>query len=218
MNGLGGDGRRDDVTVLPLWRRGRREAAVPEGRPAREIREAVVFSGGGSLGAAQVGALQALFEAGITPDVVVGCSVGALNAAFVAVDPTVARVNELEQLWRGMTREAVFPDGRFTVARRLAPRPDPLSSPAGVRALVADCVPVVDLADTTIPCHIVTTDLLAGEPVWWTTGDPAGVLTARAGLPALSPPVALGGSQHVDGGVTCPVPAQSALELGAARV
>src|SRR3954453_19799249 len=218
MNGLGGDGRRYDVTVLPLWRRGRREAAAPVGGPAREIREAVVFSGGGSLGAAQVGALQALFEAGITPDVVVGCSVGALNAAFVAVDPTAARVNELEQLWRGMTREAVFPDGRFTVARRLASRTDHLYSPAGLRTLVADCVPVVDLPDTAIPSHLVTPPRRAGEPVWWTTGDPVEVLTASACLPGLFPPVALAGSQHVDGGVTCPVPAQRALALGAARV
>src|SRR5213080_2503644 len=116
MNGLGGDGRRYGVTVLPLWRRGRREAAAPEGGPAREIREAVVFSGGGSLGAAQVGALQAMFEAGIVPDVVVGCSVGALNAAYLAVRPDAARVDALEDVWRGMSREAVFPDGRFGVA------------------------------------------------------------------------------------------------------
>src|SRR3954452_22335528 len=176
------------MTVLTFWRRARAEQPAAPQRPVP--REAVVFSGGGSLGAAQVGALQALFEAGIVPDVVVGCSVGALNAGFVAVDPTVERVNELEQVWRGMTREAVFPDGRFTVARRLASRTDHLYSPAGLRALVADCVPVVDLADTAIPCHIVTTDLLAGEPVWWTTGDPVQVLTASACLPGLFPPVA----------------------------
>src|SRR3954447_9004754 len=207
------------MTVLPLWRRGRRDVVgVPAAEPVTPIREAVVFSGGGSLGAAQVGALQALMEAGLIPDVVIGCSVGALNAAFVAVDPTPARVRELEQVWRGMTREAVFPDGRFTVARRLASRTDHLYSPAGLRALVADCVPVVDLADTAIPCHIVTTDLLAGEPVWWTSGDPVEVLMASACLPGLFPPVELEGSQHVDGGVTCPVPAQRALDLGAARV
>ena len=204
------------MTVLPLWRRGRRDA-VPASRP-QQIREAVVFSGGGSLGAAQVGALQALFEAGVAPDIVVGCSAGALNAAFIAVQPTQQRVNELEQVWRGITREAVFPDGRFTVARRLASRTDHLYSPAGLRALVADCVPVVDLADTVIPCHVVTTDLLGGEPVWWTSGDPVEVLTASACLPGLFPPVELGGSQHVDGGVTCPVPAQRALDLGASRV
>jgi NTE family protein len=205
------------VTVLPLWRRGRRDAARAPER-AVEIREAVVFSGGGSLAAAQVGALQALFEAGIVPDVVVGCSAGALNAAFVAVEPTREHVNELEQVWRGMTRGLVFPDGRFSVARRLAARTDHLYSPEGLRALIADCVPLVDLADTAIPCHVVTTDLLAGEPVWWTAGDPVEVLAASACLPGLFPPVLLDGSQHVDGGVTCPVPAQRALELGAARV
>src|SRR3954465_14854820 len=178
MNGLGGDGRRYDVTVLPLWRRGRREAAAPEGGPAREIPEAVVFSGGGSLGAAQVGALQALFEAGITPDVVVGCSVGALNAAFVGGDPTAVRVNELEQLWRGMTREAVFPDGRFTVARRLASRTDHLYSPGGLRALAAAGAPGAPPGDPRTPGPVVTPALLAGEPVWWTTGDPVEVLTA----------------------------------------
>ena len=204
------------MTVLPLWRRGRRDA-VPASRP-QQIREAVVFSGGGSLGAAQVGALQALFEAGVVPDIVVGCSAGALNAAFIAVQPTQQRVNELEQVWRGITRELIFPDNRFTVARRLASRTDHLYSSDGLRALIADCVPVVDLADTAIPCHVVTTDLLAGEPVWWTSGDPVEVLAASACLPGLFSPVALGGSQHVDGGVTCPVPAQRALDLGAARV
>ncbi|HET6815907.1 MAG TPA: patatin-like phospholipase family protein [Mycobacteriales bacterium] len=205
------------MTVLPLWRRGRRDAA-PASEPAREIREAVVFSGGGSLAAAQVGALQALFESGIVPDAVVGCSAGALNAAFIAAGPTIERVRELEQVWRGITRELIFPDGRFSVARRLASRTDHLYSPEGLRGLIADCVPVVDLAHTEIPCHVVTTDLLAGEPVWWTAGDPVEVLAASACLPGLFPPVTLAGSQHVDGGVSCPVPAQRAVDLGAARV
>src|SRR5437764_14904143 len=117
------------MTVLTLWRRGRRDAAPANAAgPSAPIREAVVFSGGGSLGAAQVGALQALFEAGIVPDVVVGCSVGALNAAFVAVDPTEARLSELEQIWRGLSRHVVFPDGRFTLARLLAGRDDHMFS------------------------------------------------------------------------------------------
>jgi NTE family protein len=117
-----------------------------------------------------------------------------------------------------MTREAVFPGSRFKVAQRLARRQHHLYSPDGLRRLIESCVPVADLADTAIPCHIVTTDLLAGEPVWWTTGDPVAVLGASTCLPGLFPPVRLGGSLHVDGGVTCPVPTQRALDLGAARV
>src|SRR4051795_4664448 len=146
------------MTVLTFWRRGRHEQparVTPPPGPAP--REAVVLSGGGSLGAAQVGALQALFEAGIVPDVVVGCSVGALNAAYVAVDPTPQRVGELEHIWRGMSRDVVFPDGRFTVARRLARRRDHLYASHGLRALIEACVPLADLADTAIPVHVVTT-------------------------------------------------------------
>ena len=62
------------MTVLPLWRRSRRDAVAPAEPLAVRPTEVFVFSGGGSLGAAQVGALQALFEAGITPDAVVGTS------------------------------------------------------------------------------------------------------------------------------------------------
>jgi NTE family protein len=176
------------------------------------------MSGGGSLGAAQVGALQALLEAGIRPDAVVGCSVGAINAAYVAVDPTLDHVVTLEAVWRSMSRREVFPGGRFTVARRLASRTNHLYSPEGMRALLATCMPISDLAQTAIPCHVVTTDLLAGEPTWWTSGDPVDVLSASACLPGLFPPVELGGSLHVDGGVSCPVPTQHALDLGASRV
>ncbi len=203
------------MTVLTLWRRSRRpDPCAATARPA----EAFVLSGGGSLGAAQVGAMRALLEAGIVPDVVVGCSVGSLNAAFIAVEPSLARRADLEDVWLGMRRCDVFPDGRFAVGRRLVRRQNHLYSPAGLRALVRRCVPLDDLADTDVPVHVVTTDLRRGEPAWWTSGDPADVLTASACLPAVFPPVALGASLHVDGGVACPVPTQRALDLGAARV
>jgi NTE family protein len=208
------------MTVLPIWRRGRRDAvaaaAVPA--PGGSPREAVVLSGGGSLGAAQVGALQAMFAAGIIPDLVVGCSVGALNAAYLAVDPSQERLTSLEQLWRELSREDVFPDGRFGVARRLAGRQDHLYSAHGLRRVIETAIPVDDLSETRIPCHVVTTDLLAGEPAWWSAGAPTDVLLASACLPGLFPPVELGGTLHVDGGVTCPVPTQHALDLGARRV
>ena len=205
------------MTVLPLWRRARRDAPAAS-RRAELPHEAVVFSGGGSLGAAQVGALQALYEAGITPDVVVGCSVGALNAAYLAVDPSAERVRELEELWRHMHQADVFPDGRFSVARRLAGRDDHLYSNRGLRAIITGNVTVVDLADTRIPCHVVTTDLIAGEPVWWTSGRPEDVLLASACLPGIFEPVPLADSLHVDGGVSCPVPTQHAIDLGATRI
>jgi NTE family protein len=189
------------------------------GRP--RFREAVVLSGGGSLGAVQVGALRALLEHGVRPDLLVGCSVGALNAAFLAVDPTERRLSELELLWRGLDRESVFGKGRTSLASQLLQvavrREDHLYEATALRELVRRWVPVADLADTAVPCHVVTTDLLTGDPCWWSSGAPVDVLTASACLPALFPPVALAGTLHVDGGVTCPVPIDRALELGAER-
>ena len=197
-------------------------SALLQRRAARSggIREAIVLSGGGSLGAAQVGALRALLESGVRPDVLVGCSVGALNAAFLAMDPTPERVDALERAWRGLDRKDVFGPTRRMAAQVLTAavrRDDHLYEPHALRALVRRWIPLGDLSHTAVPCHVVTTDLMSGRPCWWSSGDPVTVLSASACLPAIFPPVALGDSVHVDGGVTCPVPVSRAVELGAAR-
>lgn len=209
------------MSVLSFLRPRRPADAHVVELPAPRFREAVVLSGGGSLGAVQVGVLRALLEQGVRPDLFVGCSVGALNAAFLAVDPTPARLDELERLWRSLDREAVFGRGRKVLAAQLLQvavrKEDHLYEPDSLRALIRRWVGVDDLAHTAVPCHVVTTDLLTGQPCFWSSGDPVDVLASSACLPAVFPPVALGGSLHVDGGVTCPVPVERAIELGAAR-
>ena len=199
------------MAVLSVLRR--RRSTAPAGRP----REAVVLSGGGSLGAVQIGAMRALLEAGVQPDLFVGCSVGALNAAALACDPTLARVDELEAIWRGLDRKDVFGGNRRLLATHLVRGDDHLYEPDALRALVRRVVPLDDLAETAVPCHVVTTDLQSGRACWWSSGDPLTILTASACLPAVFPPVRLGAGLHVDGGVTCPVPVDRALDLGATR-
>jgi NTE family protein len=195
-----------------------RQRRAARARASSRPREVFVLSGGGSLGAAQVGAMRALLEAGIRPDLLVGCSVGALNAAFLAVDPTLARIEELERVWRGLGREHVFGRGRTTTVLHAVRRDAHLYDPEALQALVRSWVPLTDLGDTAVPLQVVTTDLDRGESAWWSAGDPVDILTASACLPALFPPVRLGDSLHVDGGVTAPVPVQRALDLDAVRV
>ncbi len=200
-----------DMRTLSL--RGPRTGRAPDAQ-----KHAFVLSGGGSAGAAQVGMLRALMEAGITPSFVVGCSVGALNAAFLAVDPTLDRVRELESLWRGLDRRAVFGSGRAQAVTHLLRRDAHLYEPTGLLGIIERFVPLDDLAKTAVPCHVVTTDLETGRAAFWSSGDPRTVLAASACLPAIFPPVSLGGTLHVDGGVSCPLPIDRALELGATRV
>ncbi len=70
---------------------------------------AFVLAGGGSLGAVQVGMAGALLRAGIRPDRVYGSSMGAINAAALAAQPTIAGVDRLAAGWRQLSRREVYP-------------------------------------------------------------------------------------------------------------
>lgn len=179
---------------------------------------ALVLSGGSVFGAAQIGQVRALLEAGIVPDLVIGCSVGALNGAYLAGGFDLDRVRRLEEIWAGLTARDVFGlRSHHTVANLVAGR-DHLCRSDGLQALIRRFCPAADLADLPVELHVVTTDLDAARPYWWTSGDPARILAASAALPGIFPPVELADSRHVDGGVLVPVPTARAFELGATRV
>src|SRR3977135_230986 len=73
----------------------------------RRDRTAFAISGGGARGAAQVGMLRALIERGITPDLIVGVSIGAWNGAWIAYRPDLDWVKQLEQVWRQVSRRTL---------------------------------------------------------------------------------------------------------------
>src|SRR4051794_41763655 len=95
---------------------------------------AFVLSGGASLGATQAGMLQALYERGIRPDLFVGTSAGALNAAFAAGRPsTTDAAIELQRIWLGLTRSQVFPATPLTAALGALGVRDHAFPPPGLR-------------------------------------------------------------------------------------
>jgi NTE family protein len=176
---------------------------------------AFVMPAGGSTGAVQVGILQALTERGILPDVVVGCSVGALNAAFFAVDPSAARARQLVRVWQMLSRRDIFGAGGARTLARIIRSHDHIYDPRHLQSLIRSLVPLVDLADAAIPVHVVTTDLDLGVARWWTEGPAHELLYASACLPGLFPPFIIDGRRHVDGGVLEPVPVQRAIDTDA---
>ena len=72
-------------------------------------RTAFVLAGGGSLGAVEVGMLEALVEARVRADLVVGSSAGAVNGAFFAGRPDAEGVRALGAIWKGLRARDVFP-------------------------------------------------------------------------------------------------------------
>lgn len=188
-------------------------------RPVRSAPQtAFVLPSGGSTGAAQVGILRALLESGVVPDLLVGSSVGALNAAFLATDPSLDRVEELAGIWQRLSREDVFGRNRYYTLSRLLLRHDHICTPGPLRALIARFCDLDRLQDARVALQVVTTDLDHGVPRWWGSGRAAEVLYASACLPGLFPPAVLDGHRHVDGGVLDPVPVRRAIDLDATHV
>src|ERR1700722_17944323 len=87
---------------------------------AEHVSTAFVLGGGGILGAAEVGMLRSLLEREIVPDLIVGSSVGALNGAFLAADPTRAAVDRMSDVWTGLSARGVFAGSVFGQLSTLA--------------------------------------------------------------------------------------------------
>ncbi|MGP8232681.1 MAG: patatin-like phospholipase family protein [Methylovirgula sp.] len=89
-------------------------ARSPGWRPERCDQIALIFQGGGALGAYQAGVYEALHEANVEPDWVTGVSIGAINAAIIAGNPREERLDKLRAFWQKITDRHVWaytPDG-----------------------------------------------------------------------------------------------------------
>lgn len=180
---------------------------------------AFVLSGGGSLGAVQVGMMAALAERRVRPDLLIGTSVGALNAAFTAQHGFErSTIEHLAVVWRGVRRADVFPFDALRHALALAGRRRSLCSRAPLRRLVESQMSLQDVEDARIPLHIVATDVMSGKDVLCSTGDAVSAVLASAAIPAVFAPVERDGRLLMDGGVANNTAVSHAVELGADRI
>ena len=189
----------------------------------QEPRDVFVLSGGAARGAVQVGMIQTLLEAGVRPCGFVGTSVGALNAAFMAWDPTLGRAHELAAHWQRLKTRDIFPGGTWARVAHLAQRHPYLFSSDALRSLIAEWVPVRRLEDLPTPVRVTTTALASDRATYHDHGDLAPLLLASAAVPGVFAPVDLQDADgrlvpHVDGGVADLVPVTGAVGLAPTRV
>jgi len=147
------------------------------------VKTAFVLSGGGSLGAVQVGMLLALGEHGVTPDVLIGTSVGAVNAGWLAGGATLADIEALAEVWTAIRRQDVFPTAPVRGLLGFVGRRNHLVPVEPFRALLARNLKFTRIEDAPILLRVVTTDLLAGEEILLGDGN------AIDAIPGVSPPV-----------------------------
>jgi NTE family protein len=179
----------------------------------------VVFSGGGSLGAVQVGQLRALLDHGVVPDLVVGSSIGALNAAAFAQNPTREGVAALEQIWKRAARtNTVFGYSKAGEIMRFALRREAVYPTSTLREVIAEGILFDQIEDAPLRYGVMTT-ALSGNPerCWW-EGAAKKLVLASAAIPGVFPPVVYDGLTLIDGGVTNNVPINQAVEAGCTRI
>lgn len=182
-----------------------------------EPKTAFVLAGGGSLGAVQVGMLCELIRDGIIPDLIVGVSAGALNGAFLALDPCVDNVARMASLWcRMTTREVLGLSWRSLLG--LMGFQNHVASPTGLKSLLQRELGVRLFSEMAVPLHIVCADLVTGDEIVISAGDVANAVLASTAIPGVFPPVRYQGRDLVDGAVASCTPISVAAALGATRI
>ena len=177
---------------------------------------AFVFTGGGSLGAIQVGMLRVLLASGVRPDFVVGSSVGAINASHFAGAPNAAGVATLQRIWTGLRRADIFPF-TLTNALGLVRHPGNIVDPAGLRRVIEANLPYPRIQDTPVPLHIMATNQ-QGQGVRLSSGPAVEAILASAAIPGVFPSVLIDGDELMDGAIAANTPVRLAVELGASRI
>lgn len=179
---------------------------------------AMVLSGGGNHGAVQVGMLRSLVEHEIRPAMVLGCSIGALNGAAYAQDPSLGGIARLEELWRGLDDEDILRSGWLPNAVSLARRGEAIHSNDRLRGLVHGLLRVDTFEELRVPFQCVATDVVGVREAWFSSGPLVEPILASAALPAVLPSVEIAGVRYLDGAIVNDVPISRAVELGAQTI
>src|SRR5579862_2919126 len=176
----------------------------------REV--AFVLGGGGALGAHEVGMLRALAESSIEPDLVLGTSIGAINGALFAADPTVDGVKRLSELWRESNVSNVSAGGMVRRISTLARTGTHLESLEVARSHLVDALPVERVEELPVRFQCVAASIERAAEHWFDSGVLADVVLASCAVPGILPPVRIGDEHFIDGGIVNSIPVARAVE------
>ena len=184
---------------------------------------AFVLGGGGILGAVEVGMLRALFERGITPDLVLGTSVGAVNGAMVAREPRLPVIDRLTDLWtQTAASRDVYGDRPLRTVRRAVSTGTHIYSAKPLTQRLVDALGDTTFADLEVTFQVCAASIERSAEHWFESGPLVPAIVASAAVPGLLPPAEVetefGVEHFLDGGLVNSIPVGRAVALGATRV
>jgi NTE family protein len=179
---------------------------------------AFVLGGGGVLGAHEVGMLRALADREIRPDLILGTSVGAINGAVFAGDPTPGGVERLTRLWADTRLSEITPGGVLRRVSTLARSGTHVESFDVARARLEEALPVTRIEDLAVPYQCVAASIERAAEHWFTQGDLADAVLASCAVPGILPPVEIDDEHYIDGGIVNSIPVARAVGLGATTI
>ncbi len=181
----GGSNAGTSVLVVPDS-----PGSLPVDRDNAPYKIGVALSGGGARGFAHVGALLALEQAGIKPDIIAGVSAGSVVAVMYAAGLTPLQIvnHFASRGFRSFAELALGSGGIFRIDKF-------------ERFILNAIAPHTRLEDLDIPTYIGATDLLHGRGVAFHTGKIGPRVIASCSIPIVFPPVVIDGVHYVDGGV-----------------
>ncbi|OQY48608.1 MAG: hypothetical protein B6242_01850 [Anaerolineaceae bacterium 4572_78] len=185
---------------------------------------AFVLSGGGNQGAMQTGALRALHERNIHPDIVVGTSVGGLNGMAVAYDKSLIGIEKSVKVWQTMNKEYIFPGTLAVAILRLIKGDLGLFSSDTLKQFLIRQIPdeIKTFADLQAArLYIVATQIPEGGMHIFGEDPNESVLEAIMASSAMSPlhsPYKIDDKMYVDGSLVSHLPLRAAVEKGAKTI
>lgn len=168
----------------------------------------LALGSGGARGFCHVGVLRGMEQAGYAPDMVAGCSMGALVGAAWAA----GQLDALENWARNLTKARFlsYLDVRFTG--------DGVLRGQAILDILSELDLPENIEDLSKPFVTIATDLSTGREVWFQEGCLRDAVRASVAIPGVLRPHKVGDRYLIDGGVTNPVPVSACRAIGAQHI
>lgn len=170
---------------------------------AKPIKIGLALGGGAARGFAHIGVIKVLEAQGLTPDIIVGTSAGAVVGALYASGNNGFELQKIAfKLDESKISDWSMPDRGVFKGEAL-------------QQFVNNAVAQRPIESLKKPFAVVATDLKSGDGILFRTGNTGMAVRASATVPGIFQPVSINGHEYVDGGLSSLIPVRSARQMGA---